>query len=222
MDKAVLVTEGQTPLGAALVRLLLERGFRVAAAIDPPAEGGGTPRSPGNGSRAFLSVPWNRRSPVAAHTLLMSIRSGLGSLDEALILEPLVPPSPLARSSSAEIEKPFDDLKGVAFLVRELLGHFSAGGVLSLVGASSRSADQPGQALEQAVHEGFRGLASSLLAPRDPGPLLVNGFQGGAAEPDEYAAFIDRTLEEKGRRMGGRWFTFPARGGILRGRFERS
>jgi hypothetical protein len=46
---------------------------------------------------------------------------------------------------------------------------------------------------------------------------VANGFQCGAVDPDEYAAFIDRTLEEKARKITGRWFTYPQRGGFLQG-----
>jgi len=219
METSVLVTEGHTPLGASLVRFLLGRGFRVAAAVDPAAQGadGGWPAE--YRAKPFISVSWNRRSPVASHTLLRAVRDAFGSLDEALILEPAAAALELARCASADIERTFDDLKGVAFLVRELLCHFSGpGGVLCLAGFAPRAPDQAGTALEQAVRDGFRGLASALLAGGAPGKLVVNGFQGSAADPEEYAVFIDRTLEEKARKMTGRWFTCPQRAGNLRGR----
>jgi hypothetical protein len=47
--------------------------------------------------------------------------------------------------------------------------------------------------------------------------VLVNGFQSGGANIEEYAAFIDKTLEEKARKITGRWFTCPTRGGFLQG-----
>jgi hypothetical protein len=47
--------------------------------------------------------------------------------------------------------------------------------------------------------------------------IVANGFQSGVADPEEYAAFIDRTLEEKARKITGRWFSCPSRGGFLQG-----
>jgi NAD(P)-dependent dehydrogenase (short-subunit alcohol dehydrogenase family) len=222
MERAVLVTEAQTPVGAALVRLLLARGLRVAAAVESSARGGEGGWPADYRMKPFLSLPWNRRSPVSAHNLLAGVRSAFGSLEEALILEPPSTAADAPQWASADIEKAFDDLKGSTFLARELLAHFMAAGsgILSLASSSPRSADQAGAALEQAAREGFHGLASSLLAPRSQPRLLVNGYQAFGAEPEEFAAFIDRTLEEKGRKMGGRWFTLQPRGGP-RGRAEK-
>ncbi len=217
MERAILVTEAQTPLGSALVRLLLARGLRVAAAVGSPAKGGEDDmRAGAQGGwpaeyrgKPFLSLPWNRCSPVSAHALLAGVRGSFGSLEEALILEPPAPGVEPGSWASADVDRAFDGLKGPAFLARELLAYFATvgGGVIGLASLSPRAADQAGPPLEQAAREGFHGLAASLLAPRPGAGLLVNGFQAFGAEPDEFAAFIDRTLDEKGRKMGGRWFT---------------
>lgn len=223
MERAVLVTEAQTPLGRALVRMFFARGLRVAAAVDSGAGGGEAAWPAEYRAPLFLSIPWNRRSPVSAHGLLVAALNSFGSLEEALLLEPPVASADISRCASADIEKAFDDLKGAAFLARELFAHFSAAGsgVLSLASCSPRPADQAGPFLEQAVREGFHGLASSFLAAHTAAPLLVNGFQGCAASPEELAAFIDRTLDEKGRKVPGRWFVLQPRSGILRGRPEK-
>jgi hypothetical protein len=76
--------------------------------------------------------------------------------------------------------------------------------------------------VESAVHEAFRGMAASILAAPGSSAIVANGFQCGAVEPVEYAAFIDRTLEEKARKITGRWFSYPARGGFLQGVFKTS
>jgi hypothetical protein len=44
---------------------------------------------------------------------------------------------------------------------------------------------------------------------------MVNGFQAGSVELEEYAAFIDRTLEEKARKISGRWFSCQPRGALF-------
>jgi hypothetical protein len=55
------------------------------------------------------------------------------------------------------------------------------------------------------------------MASPGSGAIVANGFQCGAVDPEEYAAFIDRTLEEKARKITGRWFSCPARGGFFQG-----
>jgi hypothetical protein len=69
--------------------------------------------------------------------------------------------------------------------------------------------------LENGLRESLRGVAAALLGATTERTILVNGFQTPAADPEEYAQFIDRTLEERARRISGRWFTCPARGGFL-------
>jgi NAD(P)-dependent dehydrogenase (short-subunit alcohol dehydrogenase family) len=217
MGRTVLITEADTPLGAALVRLFMAKGDRVAAAV-----GAGAPAGEGRAlaeyrAKPFVSVVWNRQSPVSARNLLLATLNAFGSLDEALILAPPAPATALEKCSTADIDRAFDDSRGTVFIARELLAHFKArgGGVLCMVGTSSHAPDQAGPAVEQALREAFHGFASALLASHATGPLILNGFQGHGTGPEEYSAFIERTLEEKARKITGRWFTCQPRGGIL-------
>jgi NAD(P)-dependent dehydrogenase (short-subunit alcohol dehydrogenase family) len=215
MPRTILVTEADSPLGAALVRLFVARGYSVAAAIGSTREtrsAGGTAAA-----KSPVDVPWNRRSPVSARTLVLTVLNTFETLDEAVILEPPLPAgASLAETPSADIERAFDDSKGPVFLARELLGAFgSRSGVLGFVSGGPASG-----AVESAAREAFRGLAASLLASPGGASVIANGFQCGAADPEGYAAFIDRTLEEKARKITGRWFSCP-RGGFLQGVLSR-
>jgi hypothetical protein len=158
--------------------------------------------------------------PEAARTVIVSMQNSFETFDEALILEPACPVTgPLDHLGSVDIERAFDDSKGTAFLAREVLASFQrrGGGVLCFV--SGNVAAGP---VENAVHEAFRGLAASILAAPGSAAIVANGFQCGVVGPEEYAAFIDRTLEEKARKITGRWFSYPARGGFLQGVFKTS
>ena len=160
-------------------------------------------------------LEWNRRSPVSARTVVLSTVNAFETLDEAVILEPRLPAgSPLHESASADIERAFDDAKGPVFLARELLRSFLAygGGIMSFVSGGPATG-----AVESAAREAFRGLAAALLAAPGNGSIVANGFQCGTADPEDYASFIDRTLEEKARKITGRWFSFQPRGGFLQG-----
>ncbi len=217
MPRTILVTEGDSDLGAALVRLFVTRGYTVAAVATP--KGGfaasGRATAAGSAARNPLAVSWNRRSPVSARTVVLSVLNAFETLDEALIVEPPFPQAAtLAEASSAEIERAFDDAKGPVFLARELLSSFLArgGGVVSFV--SGGPATGP---VESAAREAFRGLAAALLASPGSSSIVANGFQRGSVDSEEYAAFIDRTLEEKARKISGRWFSCPSRGGFLQG-----
>jgi NAD(P)-dependent dehydrogenase (short-subunit alcohol dehydrogenase family) len=217
MERTLLVTDGDTALGAELVRLFAARGCRVVAAAAEAAVGGVSPK-------ASLVVPWNRRSAASARNLLLSALNSVGKVDEALVLStPRGPEAPLHEQSAAEIEKAFDlSLKPALFVARELVSYFlqNPGGVLGLVSFSTRPADAPAPALERAVREGFKGFASSLMASYAEGGFFLNAFQSFGASPEEFAQFIDKTLEEKARKISGRWFTCQPRGGFIQGMFS--
>jgi hypothetical protein len=83
-----------------------------------------------------------------------------------------------------------------------------------MVSGIRRAAATP---LETALREGFKGLASSLLEAQVGSGIVINGFQATASGPEEFAAFIDRALEERARKISGRWFTCPSRAGFLQG-----
>ena len=116
--------------------------------------------------------------------------------------------------SSVEIEIAFDDAKGPVFLAREALAYFLGrhSGVLCMV--SMGPASSP---LENGMRECFRGLCSSLLTGPVEKGIVINGFQSGDVPVEEYVAFIEKTLEEKARKISGRWFTCQPRGGFLQG-----
>ncbi len=231
MQRSVLITDGDTPLGAELVRLFSARGFRVvtttvwetarpdsgqagAKAADPPARS----TAPALG---VVSIPWNRRSPVSAQNLLLSALNALGAIDEALVLDASdVPGAPVHELSAADVEKAFDfSLKPPVFLVRELLSYFMKRreGVLAFVSFCARPESDPSPALERAVREGFKGFASSILSSYPEAGFFVNAFQSFGAGPQEFAPFIEKTLEEKARKISGRWFTCQPKAGFLQG-----
>ncbi|MGD0726267.1 MAG: hypothetical protein ABSB63_11965 [Spirochaetia bacterium] len=214
MPRTVLVTEGDSPLGGALARLLAARGLSVVKIVsgeNPP-----TARSTVQGTVAPpAAVPWNRRSPLSARTVLLNALNTFDAVDEVLILEPPCATHPTLHDvSSVEIERAFDDAKGPVFLAREALAYFLGrhSGVLCMVSAGSGSSP-----LECGMRECFRGLCSSLLTANGEQGVVINGFQSGGVQPEEYAAFIDKTLEEKARKITGRWFMCQSRPGFLQG-----
>jgi NAD(P)-dependent dehydrogenase (short-subunit alcohol dehydrogenase family) len=218
MARKILVTEGDSPLGEALTRLLSARGLSVVKLVSgetPPGTAAG-PNPPGTVSgQAPAAVPWNRRSPLSARTVLLNVLNTFDAVDEVLILEPPCAAHPtLHDMPSVEIERAFDDARGPIFLAREALAYFLGrhSGVLCMV--STGTGTSP---LESSMRECFHGLCSSLLTANSGQGVVINGFQSGGVQPEEYAAFIEKTLEEKARKITGRWFTCQSRPGFLQG-----
>ena len=215
MPHTILISEGDTPLGGRLADLLLARGARVVTTVSRGAGAEQGPVTSGPEGRRLI-VPWNRRSPMSARSLLLDAATAFDTVEEAIILEP-----PCAVSAalhdipSADVERAFDDAKGPVFLAREVLSSFlsKGGGVLCMVSLGPGSGP-----IESGLRECFRGVCTALFGAPGLKGIMVNGFQSGAAVGvEEYASFIDRTLEEKARKISGRWFTWPARGGLFQG-----
>jgi NAD(P)-dependent dehydrogenase (short-subunit alcohol dehydrogenase family) len=217
MGKAVLVTEGDTPLGAALVSLFRAKGLSVVTTT--PSGGDAAEQRAISENDSVRVVPWNRRSPLSARNVLLSSLNAFEALDEAFILEaPCPSANALPEAASAEIERSFDEAKGPVFLAREVLSYFPRRkrGFLALVSFPSAGTDT---AVQAAMREGFRGFASSLMAGQNGTGIIINGFQSSGAGVEEFAEYIDRTLEEKARKISGHWFVCQPRSGFLQGVF---
>ena len=219
MGKSVLITEGDTPLGAALVGLFSAKGFSVVTTT-PAGRETAEQRAIGEADSVRV-VPWNRRSPLSARNVLLSALNAFEVLDEVFILEaPCPSANALPEAASAEIERSFDEAKGPVFLAREVLSYFPRRrrGLLALVSFPSAGTDT---AVQAAMREGFRGFASSLMAGQNGTGITINGFQSSGAGVEEFAEYIDRTLEEKARKISGHWFVCQARSGFLQGVLAR-
>jgi len=216
MGKTVLVTEGDSPLGAALVRMFHAKGFSVATTT--PSSGDG--ERPASQSDDVRVIPWNRRSPLSARNVLLSTLNAFEVLDEVFLLEaPCPSANALPEAASAEIERSFDEAKGPVFLAREVLSYFPRRrrGLLAMISFPSAGSET---AVQAAMREGFRGFASSLMAGQNGTGLIVNGFQSSGVAVDEFAEYIDRTLEEKARKISGHWFVCQPKG-FLQGVFPK-
>jgi NAD(P)-dependent dehydrogenase (short-subunit alcohol dehydrogenase family) len=215
MGRVVLVSDVQTPLGEELARRYLAEGASVAAtrsnrkASESPlvSESGG-----------FLLVDWNRRSPISARNVLLSVANRFGRIDEAVLLQdPSVEPRLLPDTSYESIERAADAwLKGPLFLLKGLLESFArdGGGRLALVEYAPRQAlTRP--PLEAALRGAFRALAQTLLDAGGPKGVQVHCFESVETLARDFANFIVETLGARGDKPSGKWLRFQPRGGLL-------
>jgi NAD(P)-dependent dehydrogenase (short-subunit alcohol dehydrogenase family) len=220
MDRTLLVTDCDTALGSAIVRIFALKGFAIVTTASED-----TPDSAAAVEAGSVTVlPWNKRSPISAHTLVRNALNKLGGLDDAIVLDvPRVPGLPIHELSAMDVDKAFDlFLKPPVFLVRELLAYFleKKTGFLGLASFCAYAQDIHAPALEQAVREGFKGFASSFLSTYASSGVAVNAFQSFGAGAEEFAQFIDKAMEEKARKISGRWFTCRSKTGLFPGRAE--
>jgi NAD(P)-dependent dehydrogenase (short-subunit alcohol dehydrogenase family) len=216
MGRVVLVSDVQTPLGEELARRYLAEGASVAAtrsnlkARESPlvSESGG-----------FLLVDWNRRSPISARNVLLSVANRFGRLDEAVLLQdPSVEPRLLPDTSYESIERAADAwLKGPLFLLKGLLEGFArdGGGRLALVEYAPRQALAGRPPLEASLRGAFRALAQTLLDAGGPKGVQVHCFESVETLARDFANFIVETLGARGDKPSGKWLRFQPRGGLL-------
>jgi NAD(P)-dependent dehydrogenase (short-subunit alcohol dehydrogenase family) len=215
MGRVVLVSDVQTPLGEELVRRYLAEGASVAAtrsnlkAREPalaPAEG-------------FLLVDWNRRSPISARNVLLSVANRFGRIDEAVLLQdPTVEARLLPDTSYESIERAADAwLKGPLFLLKGLLEALArdGGGRLALVEYAPRQALAGRPPLEAALRGAFRALAQTLLDAGGPKGVQIHCFESVETLARDFAGFIVETLGARGDKPAGKWLRFQPRGGLL-------
>ena len=218
MARTVLITDGDTALGGELVRLLCTPECRVVTSVPAESPGKDYPSIP----KSAVLVPWNRRSSASARNLVVSALNSCGRIDDAIVLDvPRASPLPVQDLPASEIERAFDlGLKPALFLVRELLSYFlqEKRGVLALASFSTRPQESFTPALERSVREAFKAFAVSTIAGAAESGICANAYQSYGATPEEFALFIDRTLQEKGRKLSGKWFTCQPRSGIFVGR----
>jgi hypothetical protein len=162
-------------------------------------------------------VQWNRRSPIAARTLVLHALTSLGTLDSVLLVYSVDrSKSPFHEQSAARFEERVDrELKGYLFLVRELLIHFVRTGVGTLDFVLHDPQQHIVDPVASAAAGAFRSMVQSLFVLYQNEPILLRGFSSESEKLDEFVEFIWSTIREKGDRSGGRWNRFTGRAGLF-------
>jgi len=216
MGRVVLVSDVQTPLGEELARRYLAEGASVAVTRSNQKSRESPLVSESDG---FLLTDWNRRSPISARNVLLSVVNRFGRIDEAVVLhDPAVKASLLPEAPYDSIERAVDSwLKGTLFLVKGLLEVLARDGAgrLALVEYAPRQAVASRPPVEAALRGAFKALTDSLLETGGPKGVAVHAFESVATLARDFAGFIVETLGARGDKPSGKWLRFQPRGGLL-------
>jgi NADP-dependent 3-hydroxy acid dehydrogenase YdfG len=210
MSRVVFVTDIDTSLGNQLVRLFLEGGDRVFATSSDQDSLSSFNQVAGDSLKV---LQWMRRSPVSARNMMLKALAAFDAIDLLVLLGPPDLGSvPLLQVEAAEVEQEVDGwIKGSVFLARELLAYFSRrrAGVAALVGQNS---GQGAGVVAEVARAGFHGLTDALLRATGAvsDSVIVNGFESTSASTEDYAAFVHRALDERAKRVAGRFHRHPA------------
>ncbi|NOY08635.1 MAG: hypothetical protein GXP33_07315 [Spirochaetes bacterium] len=244
MEKVVLITDVDTPLGYEIAGKYIASGIRLitASSSDEKIESFSS-----MGSERYLQVKWSRRSPISARNVILAGLNHFKRIDDAVILQ--TPYAGLNRGSGketgkisslavsaedsvhtagagrrrfcdiqfADIESVLDAwVKGNLFLIKEL-ARYRTGGAEEKTGSGIALV----QYSEVNVSD-FTPLEAlilngfeSFIKTVSNADVRINGFLSANTVITEYADFIFKTLQEKSSRFNGRIFRFQTRQGLF-------
>ncbi len=207
MVETILITGSRSPFGTELTNLYLTGGHRVLSTYPAGEE---SPQPGAEADENLIPIPWNRRSPISGHWVLLESLKHCQHIDEALIVfEPHNESRPLHEIPAADTEWYFDTyLKGNIFLIKELLAYFQKQrrGRLSIsVQAAESGFLAP---FDACAAGGLRQFAGSLFSLYQNEPLVIDGFESRSTDTEGFAEFIYRTRRERGGSQHGKWHRY--------------
>ena len=215
MSGTVLVVDGETPFGRALVRLFRQSGHRVATTCRKPEKADAAEEG-----SDVVRAAWGRASPVSARNVLLKTLSSFERLDTAVFtFAPSLKRVLLHETEFADIEAAVDEwVRGTLFLLREVLGQLvrQGSGALALVQSFPRGDSSESPPLEAMIRGAIGELSTSLLASYGGEGVSVFRFETSSPKTEEYARFVVESLARgAGRPPRQRTFRFRQSSGLF-------
>jgi len=178
-DKTVLITGGNSGIGYATARLMIEQGARVAitgrdrAKLDQAAaELGGQ----------VLALQADLDDPAALDVVMQSVSEKFGHLDILFANAGISGPTPLGSTTREAFEAILrTNITGVFFTVQAALPLMKEGASIVLNGSVMRQLGSPGSSAYSASKAAVTGMAKVLAAELAPRGIRVNTVIPGAA-----------------------------------------
>lgn len=207
MEKTILITDKDSPLGGAAVREALSRGYKVLTTRQDQIDQEEEQESASASNSQLKEVIWNRRSPVSSKTILLEARRFLARVDHVLVIYSVEKTLQSFHSMTMEdVEERVDrKIKGSIFLIRELLRYYhnEEKGILGFAVDQSHSDEH--SPLDAAATGSFESFTDSILRFYQKDQFFFSGFQSVSADTEGYARFILDTLEQQPPKASGQW-----------------
>jgi hypothetical protein len=219
MEKIILVSDADTPLGYTLFNFFLNDGNKVAGTVSSIKKNIQIAEPHKEAAAIF---EWGRSSPVESKNLLLSIIKKFKRLDEAILIQALQPGAPgisenavrsyntpLHETEISAIEKEIDyRIKGLLFLSREIIKTFTVQkkGFLFFVN-NFYYADEI-SVLRRLIETGITSFLKELMKSYRNSGIMMNVIESAAASAglpadDEFASFVYKNITEKFIKPGG-------------------
>ena len=209
-ETSVLIAPGDTALGRVLVNLEEDAGSRIVAAIEKDAS---SVREGGDGDEPQrLDRKWNRRSLLSARNLVLQGLNTFGKIDKAILIhECRQDERSIHELSPTAIDRSIDEsLKGIFFLLRELMSYFVRQGTGAVAMVHYSPGDYTKLPLDAAFSAAFHAATDSLCTLYQNEAITINGFECFRERPDDFGKFIRQSLAGRAASTKGKWYRYSA------------
>jgi NAD(P)-dependent dehydrogenase (short-subunit alcohol dehydrogenase family) len=216
MEKCVLITDIDTPLGYQLAKLYSRDGNKVIGTIS----GGDRENSITDIDTEIIDVTeWHRHSPVEAKNLVLKIQNNYKHLHETLIVQSIHGSTDLLQDTViTDIDKKVDYwLKGLFFLTREIIKTYQNQGQGALYFLQHTNPQQDTSALLEAVKNGTRGFTGYILRAYQKTSFTVNCLESSYTKPGDFAAYAYKQITGRLHQYTGKRVRFQQKIGLFAG-----
>ncbi len=209
-ETRVLIAPGDTALGRVLVNLEADAGNLIVAALENDASAINE-SGDGNESRR-IDGKWNRRSLLSARNLVLQGLNTFGKIDKAILIhECRQDERSIHELSPTAIDRSIDEsLKGIFFLLRELMSYFVRQGTGNLAMVHYSPGDYTKLPLDAAFSAAFRAATDSLCTLYQNEEITINGFECFRERPDDFGKFILQSLAGRAASTKGKCYRYGA------------
>ena len=208
MDRVVLITDINTPLGSALLVKYHTDGEKIIGTITPDNKDFSLPNWSDDGLEV---LEWNRHSPVNSKNIILSVLKKYKKLDEVCLIQNMIGNDSFFHELDFKsIDKAIDNwIKGNFFLCREILKVFiqNASGVLVLINNIKCNSNITSPLFE-AIRSSFRSFTKELSLTYGSHNIFINGFESTSNLSEDFGGFIYKRICEKMRNNSGRIIQF--------------
>ena len=221
MNQRILIIGPASSLCSELITLYRQRGWVVAAALDPDEDtlpaGEEGKHEDETGEKQIHRFSWNRRSPLSARSLILECKNVFGGIERAIVVHaPDRVNQAFHEVPAGYIESKVDSgIKGYLFLLKELVGFFQKQGSGSIALVMHDEGSEVLSPVDACVSGSFKALAQSLFMFYQNEPINLIGFRSSTTQVHDFAGFIFRNSEEKSVKSSSQWLKFSEKSGFF-------
>lgn len=216
MQRIVLITDIDTPLGYALLKPYIKENEKVIGTV---SSGKSDTLVKDLDKNLIDIIQWQRTSPIDTKNLILTIIKKYKKLDEALIIQSIQSAAlKLHETPVTEIDKSIDSLlKGLFFLCREIIKTYLSRQAGILLFINYLNTPQGPSPISEAIKNGIDGFIGQLFRSYQKERFILNSIESSYVDADILSAFIYKNIKERLRQSSGKRLRFQQKIGLFSG-----